>query len=68
MAANSWKQQAALLRPPCPHRGSPTYLELYTHWRAMRACLWLADFQRDEQRRGSSVQCRAARRSAGVRA
>jgi hypothetical protein len=38
-----------LLRPPCPRRS--TYLELYTHLRAMRACLWLANFQRDEQRR-----------------
>jgi hypothetical protein len=40
-----------LLRPPRPRRS--TYLELYTHLRAMRACLWLANFQRDEQRRAA---------------
>jgi hypothetical protein len=45
--------KTAPLRPP--HRGSPTYLELYTHLRAIRACLWLANFQRNEQRRTASA-------------
>lgn len=59
MAANSWKRQAPPL--PCPHQG--TYLELYTHSRAMRACLWLAGFQRDEQRRAA---CALLNRLEGV--